>query len=162
MSFETQANHKFWRISWGVVRLLGPLYWQETHIIFYNKLFGPHPKPPHIGPPQKSICTSFPGKERQKGTQINFFGEIFGVKNGAPNGPLSATKSLVNCFFLALTLCSLSKMLQLRLAEQKYWGKLFCLQLELLCLQLGFLASSCLRPLLDALSHCKQKSSNCK
>ena len=30
------------------------------------------------------------------------------------------------------------------------------------CLQLSFLAYSPLRPLIDALSHCKQKSSNCK
>ena len=36
------------------------------------------------------------------------------------------------------------------------------LQLELFCLQLSFFAYSPLRPLLDALSHCKQKSSNCK
>ena len=41
-------------------------------------------------------------------------------------------------------------------------GKLFYLQLELLGLQLSFFACSPLKPLLDALSHCKQKSSNCK
>ena len=41
-------------------------------------------------------------------------------------------------------------------------GKLFYLQLELFCLQLSFFAYSPSRPLLDALSHCKQKSSNCK
>ena len=36
-------------------------------------------------------------------------------------------------------------------------GGLFYLQLELFCLQLSFFAYSSLRPLLDALSHCKQK-----
>ena len=36
-------------------------------------------------------------------------------------------------------------------------GKLFYLQLELLCLQLSFFARSPLRPLSDALSHCEQK-----
>ena len=41
-------------------------------------------------------------------------------------------------------------------------GKLFYLQLELFCLQLSFFAYSPLRLLLEALSHCKQKSSNCK
>ena len=41
-------------------------------------------------------------------------------------------------------------------------GELFYLQLELFFLQLSFFAYSPLRPLLDALSHCKQKSSNCK
>ena len=38
------------------------------------------------------------------------------------------------------------------------WGKLFYLQLELFCLQLSSFAYSPLRPLLDALSHCKQKA----
>ena len=38
----------------------------------------------------------------------------------------------------------------------------FNLQLEFICLQLSFFAYSPLRPLLDALSYCKQKSSNCK
>ena len=37
-------------------------------------------------------------------------------------------------------------------------GKLFDLQLELCYLQLSFFAYSRLRPLLDALSHCKQKA----
>ena len=41
-------------------------------------------------------------------------------------------------------------------------GKLFYLQLELFCLQLSFFAYSPLRPLLDALCHCKQKSFNCE
>ena len=41
-------------------------------------------------------------------------------------------------------------------------GKFFYLQLELFCLQLSFFAYTPLRPLLDALSHCKRKSSNCK
>ena len=36
------------------------------------------------------------------------------------------------------------------------------MQLELFCLQLSFFAYNPLRPLLDALSYCKQKSSNCK
>ena len=37
-------------------------------------------------------------KGRKKGTRVNFLGEIFWVKQGAPNGPFSATKSLVYCF----------------------------------------------------------------
>ena len=45
----------------------------------------------------------------------------------------------------------------------KFMGGSFCyLQLELFCLQLSFFAYSPLRPLVHALSHCKQKSSNCK
>ena len=42
------------------------------------------------------------------------------------------------------------------------WAKLFYLQLELFCLQLSFFAYSPLRPLLDALCHCKHNSPNCK
>ena len=50
----------------------------------------------------------------------------------------------------------------------KQWkmGEAFLLTVGLswsfFCLQLNFFAYSPLRPLLDALSHCKQKSSNCK
>ena len=51
--------------------------------------------------PQKSLCASFAGKGRKNGTHINFFGG-FGGPKGAPNGPFSATKSLVYCFFLPL------------------------------------------------------------
>ena len=41
---------------------------------------------------------------------------------------------------------------------QKCGGSFFYLQLELSCLQLSFFACGPLRPLLDALSHCKQKN----
>ena len=44
----------------------------------------------------------------------------------------------------------------------KFRGKLFDLQLEFFCLQLGFFAYSPLRALFDALSHSQQKRSNCK
>ena len=41
-------------------------------------------------------------------------------------------------------------------------GEAFLLTVGVFCLQLSFFAYSPWRPLLDALSHCKQKSSNCK
>ena len=41
-------------------------------------------------------------------------------------------------------------------------GKLYCLQLELLCLQLSFFTYSSFRCLSDALAHFKQKGSNCE
>ena len=56
----------------------------------------------------------------------------------------------------------------LGLSERESWGsvfvrgKLFYLQLEPFCLQSSFFAYSPFRPLLDALAHCKQKSSNWK
>ena len=40
--------------------------------------------------------------------------------------------------------------------DRKLGGSFFYVQLELFCLQLSFFAYSPLRPLLDALSHCKQ------
>ena len=43
-----------------------------------------------------------------------------------------------------------------------FGGSFFYLQLELFCLQVSFFAYSPSRSLLDALFHCKQKSSNCK
>ena len=64
-----------------------------------------------------------------------------------------------------------SPLLDLELAPRSFpttawggvlWGKFFYLQLELFCLQLSFFAYSALRPLLDAVSHCKQRNSNCK
>ena len=63
---------------------------------FFNISFLAPTQTPVFGPPEKSLCASFPGKERTKGTHINFFfGGIVGVKNGVPNRPFSATKSLV-------------------------------------------------------------------
>ena len=72
---------------------------REKHIRFFNINFSPSPPKPPFWAPRKNVCASIPGKGRKKGTHINFFGGIFGVKNGVPNGPFSATKSLVYCFF---------------------------------------------------------------
>ena len=44
-----------------------------TLIPVLYKLFAPHPKHPILGP-RKKLCASFPGKDRKKGTHINFFG----------------------------------------------------------------------------------------
>ena len=88
----------------------------KKHINFFNIKFLAPPKTPSFGPPEKSLCASFPGKERQKGTHINFFGEIIGVKNGVPNGPFSTTKMFSLVFFPALRNLPLSrsKMLSVR------------------------------------------------
>ena len=47
-------------------------------------------------------------------------------------------------------------------ATKSVWAKLVYLQCELFCPQLSFFAYSPLRCLLDALSHRKQRSTNCK
>ena len=70
---------------------------------FFNINFLAHPKRPILAPQKKKVYVPhFLGKNAKKGTHINFFGGIFGVKNGDPNGPFSATKSLVYCSFLPL------------------------------------------------------------
>ena len=63
----------------------------HTHTNFFNINF----EAPTPNPQKKSLCASFSGKERKKGAYINFSGGNFEVKNGLPNGPFSATKSLV-------------------------------------------------------------------
>ena len=72
----------------------------------------------------------------------HFLGETFGIPKSRFRGEM--------------------KMLCWAAVNHTIWGKLVYLQLELFCLQLSFFTYSPLRPLLDALSHCKQKSSNCK
>ena len=75
---------------------------QKRHINFFKINFWPPPKTPRFGPPEKSLCASFPGKGRKKRDPHKLFRGILGPKNGAPNGPLSATKRLVYCSFLPL------------------------------------------------------------
>ena len=76
---------------------------RKAHQLFQHKLFGPHPKHPSLGPQEKVYGPHFL-ERTQKGTNINFFTRILGVKKGAPNGPFSATKSLVYFLFLSLFL----------------------------------------------------------
>ena len=77
----------------------------NKHINFFNIDFlGPPPKTPHWGPQNKRLCASFPGEGRKKGDPHKLFrGEFWGQKGG-PKRAISATKSLVYCFFLALNL----------------------------------------------------------
>ena len=45
--------------------------------------FWPAPKTPRFGPPEKVYLPHFLGKDATKGTHINFWGEILGVKTGS-------------------------------------------------------------------------------
>ena len=78
----------------------------KTHINFSNiNSLAPTLNTPFWAPRKKSLCASFPGKERKKrGPHISFFGGIWRFKNGVPNESFSATKSLVYrlLFFPAL------------------------------------------------------------
>ena len=75
---------------------------QKKHKNFFNINFlAPTQNPPFWALRKKFMCL-ISWERTQKGTHINFFGGIFGVRNGVPNGPFSATKSLVYCFFPAL------------------------------------------------------------
>ena len=78
---------------------------EKAHTLFQHELFGLHPHRPILGPQRQVDVPHFlnPGQGRKIGTHINFFGRIFWGQNGVPNGPFSATKNLVYCFFPALS-----------------------------------------------------------
>ena len=81
---------------------------RKKHINFFNINFlHPTRNPPFWAPRKKFMCL-ISWERTQRGTHINFFGGILGVKNGVPNEPFSARKSLVYCFFPAL-ICGGSK-----------------------------------------------------
>ena len=82
---------------------------EKAHKLFQHTILSPTRNAP-LWAPRRSVCASFPGKERKKGTHINFFGENFGVKKEALNGPFWATRSKVYCFiFSALKECHQSE-----------------------------------------------------
>ena len=56
-----------------------PLHCREENSL----CFGSEKKTTHK---EKSLCASLPGKERKKGTHVNFFGAILGVKMGSQMG----------------------------------------------------------------------------
>ena len=58
---------------------------------------------PLSAPRKKLLCLISWEKDAKKGPTQTFSKGILGPKNGAPNGPLLATKSWVYCFFPALT-----------------------------------------------------------
>ena len=64
---------------------------RKTHKLFQHKLFGPTQNT-RFGPPEKSLCASFPGKGRKKGTHINFFGGVFGPQRGSQTGHVRPQK----------------------------------------------------------------------
>ena len=85
-----------------------------------------------------------------------FCGDPFGPSRGQELPRTNNTDPVFSC-------CGCSLPRQMLCGEASCMrGKLLYLQLELFGLQLSFFAYSPLRPLLDAPSHCKQKSSNCK
>ena len=76
----------------------------KKHINFFNINFlAPTQNTPFGVPRKKKVYVPhFLGKDAKQCSHINFFGGIFGFKKGVPNGPFSATKSLVYCFYPAL------------------------------------------------------------
>ena len=75
-------------------------FWgRKKHINFFNINFlAPTQNPPFWTPRKKFMCL-ISWERTQKGTPHRLFWADFWVKNGVPNGPFSATKSLVYCFF---------------------------------------------------------------
>ena len=74
---------------------------RKKHINFFNISFLAPTQNPQFWAPRKKFMCLISWERAQKGTHINFFGGIFGVKKGVPNGRFSTTKSLVYCFFPA-------------------------------------------------------------
>ena len=74
---------------------------RKKHINFFNINLLPPTQNPPVGLPAKSLCASFPGKERKKGAHVNFFGGILGQK-GVPIQTIFGHKKLAYCFFRAL------------------------------------------------------------
>ena len=75
---------------------------RKKHITFFNINFLAPTQKTQFGPPEKSSCASFPGKERQKGTHINFFGGISVSKRGQQTGHFRPQKVEFIVFFLPL------------------------------------------------------------
>ena len=71
---------------------------QEKHLQFFNINFLPPPKTP----PEKNLCASFPIKEHNKGTHINFFWGILGSNRGSQMGHFWPQKVSLLFFFPAL------------------------------------------------------------
>ena len=74
----------------------------KNNQLFQPKIFDPPLKPPILGPQKKSLCVSFPGKERQKGIHINFLGGgDLGVKEGGPKRAIFSHKKISLCSLCA-------------------------------------------------------------
>ena len=72
----------------------------KKHINFLNINFLAPTQNTPFRAPEKNLCASVPGKGRKKRNPHKVFqGDLGGVKKVVPNGPFSATKSLVYCFF---------------------------------------------------------------
>ena len=85
-------------------RYEGPKYVTETkHINFFNINILAPTQNPSFGAPEKKFMCLISWERTQKRDQHKLFRGIFGVKNGVPIGPFSATKSLVYGLFLPLT-----------------------------------------------------------
>ena len=75
----------------------------KKHISFFNiNSLDPHAKHLILGPQKKVYVPHFLGKGAKRDPHQLFRGDFFGVKTGVPNGPFSATRSLVYCFLLPL------------------------------------------------------------
>ena len=68
---------------------------EKAHKFFNINFLHPTREPP----PEKNYVPHFLGKNAKKGPTEIFSGVFWGLTNGVPNGPFSATKSLVYCFF---------------------------------------------------------------
>ena len=74
----------------------------KKHINFFNISFLAPAQNTPFWAPRKSLCASFPGKGRKRGTHKNFFEEILGSKTGSQTAHFRLRKVEFIVFFLSL------------------------------------------------------------
>ena len=91
--------------SSGKICLNDVIKGQKKHINFFDINFLAPTQAPHLGPPEKSSCASFSGKERKKGTHLNFCrGDFRGPKRGPKQAIFSHRKFSLLFFSLPLVI----------------------------------------------------------
>ena len=77
---------------------------RKKHINFFNINFlRPTQNPPVWGPEEKVYMPHFLGRNTKRHPHKLYRRDFWVIKSGVPNGPFSATKNSVYCFFPALT-----------------------------------------------------------
>ena len=82
---------------------------RKKHINFFNINFMAPTQNPPFWAPRKKFMSHFLGKNAKEAHKHKLFRGNLGVKKGVPNRPFSATKSLVYCFFPALSFSGTKK-----------------------------------------------------
>ena len=71
---------------------------EKAHKLFQHKLFGPHPKPPNLGPQKKFMCL-ISWERTQKGDPHKLFRAEFWGQKGCPKRAIFGHKKFSLLFF---------------------------------------------------------------